>query len=93
MAYKLAGVQLLRDSSQQASQGETISFITDAHPGDLLFFDDEEGMITHTGILMPEGRIIHASGRVRIDKVDHQGIFNVQTQKYSHQLRLIKKIL
>ena len=93
MAYKLAGVQLLRDSGQQATQGETISFITDAKPGDLLFFDDEEGMITHTGILMPEDKIIHASGRVRIDKVDHQGIFNVETQQYSHKLRLIKKIL
>ena len=93
MTYKLAGVQLLRDSNQQATQGETISFITDARPGDLLFFDDEEGSITHVGILLPEGRIIHASGRVRIDKVDHQGIFNLETQQYSHKLRLIKKIL
>ncbi|HSG68374.1 MAG TPA: C40 family peptidase [Bacteroidales bacterium] len=93
MTYKIAGIQLLRDASQQATQGETISFISDARPGDLLFFDDEEGMITHTGILMPEGRVIHASGKVRIDQVDHQGIFNVESGQYSHQLRLIKKIL
>jgi hypothetical protein len=93
MAYKLAGVQLLRDSAQQASQGETISFISDAIAGDLLFFDDDEGMITHTGILLPEGRIIHASGRVRIDNVDHQGIFNDEISQYTHKLRLIKKIL
>ncbi|MBN1792053.1 MAG: C40 family peptidase, partial [Bacteroidales bacterium] len=65
----------------------------DARPGDLLFFDDEEGMIRHVGILLPEGRIIHASGRVRVDRVDHQGIFNVETGQYSHKLRLIKKIL
>lgn len=93
MTYKLAGVQLLRDATQQAAQGETISFISDARPGDLLFFDDEEGMITHTGILMPNQRVIHASGFVRIDKVDHQGIFNSKTGTYTHQLRLIKKIL
>jgi hypothetical protein len=93
MTYKLAGVQLLRDASQQATQGETISFISDAKDGDLLFFDDEEGLITHVGILLPEGRIIHASGKVRIDKVDHEGIFNAGTQRYSHKLRLIKKIL
>lgn len=93
MAYKIAGIQLLRDASQQATQGETISFISDARPGDLLFFDDEEGTITHTGILMPEGRVIHASGRVRIDAVDHQGIFDSETGHYSHKLRLIKKIL
>ncbi len=93
MTYKIAGVQLLRDSTQQAMQGENISFITDAKPADLLFFDNDEDMITHVGILLPEGRIIHASGSVRIDKIDHQGIFNVDTKKYSHKLRLIKKIL
>lgn len=93
MTYKLAGVQLLRDASQQATQGETINFISDAKPGDLLFFDNEEEEITHTGILLNEGRIIHASGQVRIDKVDHEGIFNIQSGKYSHKLRLIKKIL
>jgi len=93
MTYKLAGIQLLRDSTQQATQGETISFITDAKPGDLLFFDDEEGAIMHVGILLPEGKLIHASGMVRIDKVDHQGIYNTEMGKYSHKLRLIKKIL
>ncbi len=93
MAYKLAGVQLLRDSTQQATQGENISFITDAKPGDLLFFDDEESAITHVGILLTEEKIIHASGHVRIDQVDHQGIFNKESGQYSHQLRLIKKIL
>ena len=86
MSYKLAGVQLLRDSAQQALQGETISFITDAKPGDLLFFDDAEGAITHTGILLPEERIIHASGSVRIDKVDHEGIFNTDISQYTHKL-------
>ena len=93
MTYKIAGIQLLRDASQQASQGETISFISDAKAGDLLFFDDEEGMITHTGILLPDTKVIHASGKVRIDKVDHQGIFDLETGQYSHALRLIKKIL
>jgi cell wall-associated NlpC family hydrolase len=93
MTYKLAGVQLLRDASQQATQGETISFISDAKPGDLLFFDDDEGMITHTGILLPENRVIHASGKVRIDNIDHQGIYDPRKGKYTHPLRMIKKIL
>jgi gamma-D-glutamyl-L-lysine dipeptidyl-peptidase len=93
MSYKLAGVQILRDAAQQAMQGETLSFISDAKPGDLLFFDDDEGSITHTGILMPGERVIHASGKVRVDKVDHQGIFNHEKGIYSHQLRLIKKVL
>jgi len=59
----------------------------------LAFFDNDEGVITHVGIIIDEGRIIHSSGFVRIDKFDHQGIFNVQTGNYSHKLRVIKRVL
>ena len=93
MAYHLSGIKLLRDASQQANQGETISLISDASPADLCFFDNSEGEITHVGILLPDAKILHASGCVRIDSIDHQGIFNLSTQSYSHKLRLIKKII
>lgn len=93
MAYHLSGIKLLRDASQQATHGETINLISDASPADLCFFDNEEGEITHVGILLPDSKIIHASGRVRIDSIDHQGIFNASTQTYSHKLRIIKKII
>ena len=53
----------------------------------------DRGKVVHTGIIMPEGQIIHASGQVRIDKLDHFGIFNVDQNKYSHKLRVIKRIL
>lgn len=93
MAFYLSGIKLLRDASQQATQGETINLISDAAPADLCFFDNEEGEITHVGILLPDSKILHASGHVRIDSVDHQGIFNSETQTYSHKLRIIKKII
>lgn len=93
MAYHLSGIKLLRDASQQATQGETINLISDASPADLCFFDNEEGEITHVGLLLPDMKIIHASGQVRIDSIDHQGIYNSNTQSYSHKLRLIKKII
>jgi cell wall-associated NlpC family hydrolase len=93
MVYKISGIKLLRDASQQATQGETVNFISEAKSGDLIFFDDDEGDIIHTGILLPENKIIHASGHVRIDRIDHNGIFNNQTNKYTHKLRLIKKII
>ena len=80
----------MRDASQQACQGETINFISEATPGDLLFFDNEERDIIHSGILLPDNKIIHASGKVRIDDIDHHGIFIKESQKYSHKLRLIK---
>lgn len=93
MVYKLCGHKLLRDASQQAAQGEALSFIEESEPGDLAFFDNEEGVIVHVGIIMKDNYIIHAHGKVRIDRIDHSGIFNVDTQRHTHKLRVIKKII
>lgn len=93
MVYKLNGYQLLRDASQQATQGEPLSFIEESEPGDLAFFDNEEGNIIHVGIIMADNHIIHASGKVRIDRLDHLGIYNAETNKHTHKLRVIKKII
>jgi gamma-D-glutamyl-L-lysine dipeptidyl-peptidase len=84
---------LKRDASQQALEGETLSFPEEALPGDLAFFDDEEGKVIHVGIILGNGKIIHASGQVRIDKLDHHGIFREEDKKYSHKLRMIKRIM
>ncbi len=93
MVYKLNGVKLKRDAYQQAEQGETLSFVEEAEEGDLAFFDNEEGKIVHVGIVMSDNKIIHASGKVRIDGFDHQGIFNNDKKNYSHRLRLLKRIV
>ncbi len=93
MVYRLKQIKLLRDASQQASQGEIVMLLDEAEPSDIAFFDDEEGNINHTGILVDRSRIIHASGIVRIDPVDHQGIYNNTEEKYTHKLRLIKRIV
>ena len=93
MVYKLNGYKLLRDASQQSMQGEALSFIEESEQGDLAFFDNEEGNIIHVGIIMEDNYIIHASGKVRIDRLDHLGIFNAETNKHTHKLRVIKKII
>ena len=93
MVYKLNGFALLRDASQQAAQGEALSFIEESEPGDLAFFDNQEGHITHVGIIMEDHHIIHAHGKVRIDRLDHSGIYNVDIKKHTHKLRVIKKII
>jgi hypothetical protein len=93
MVYKLNGYKLLRDASQQAKQGEALSFIEESEPGDLAFFDNEEGNIIHVGIIMENNYIIHASGKVRIDRLDHLGIYNGDLNKHTHKLRVIKKII
>lgn len=93
MIYKMAGFRLLRDASQQARQGEPLSFIEESEPGDLAFFDNKDGRIIHVGLMMADNYIIHAHGKVRIDRIDHTGIFNIDTNTYSHKLRVIKRIL
>lgn len=93
MVYKLNGYKLLRDASQQALQGEALSFIEESEPGDLAFFDNEEGNIIHVGIIMENNYIIHASGKVRIDRLDHLGIYNAELNKHTHKLRVIKKVI
>ncbi len=93
MVYKLNGYKLLRDASQQATQGEALSFIEESEPGDLAFFDNSEGIITHVGIIMKDNYIIHAHGKVRIDRLDHSGIYNVDKKIHTHKLRVIKKVI
>lgn len=93
MVYKLNGYKHLREVSQQATQGEALSFIEESEPGDLVFFDDYEGNIVHVGILMKDNYIIHVHGKVRLDRLDHSGIYNIETKLHTHKLRVIKKII
>jgi gamma-D-glutamyl-L-lysine dipeptidyl-peptidase len=82
-----------RDSRQQVDNGINVNFISEARAGDLAFFDNEEGEIIHTGIILKNQEIIHASGRVRVDRIDHQGIYNSTIRRYTHRLRVVKNIL
>jgi hypothetical protein len=91
--FRIMGTQLARDTGDQHKQGETVNLLAESRPGDLVFFDDEEGNIVHVGVLLDRERILHASGHVRMDPVDHQGIYNERAGSYSHRLRLIKRIL
>jgi len=92
LVYKIHGIQLPRNGSKQIMYGKEVNFLEEAHKGDLLFFDNPKGEISHVGLLVDTGLIIHASGRVRIDAVDHQGIFRKEFGEYSHKLRIIKRI-
>lgn len=93
IVYKMLGLNINRDAWQQAEQGRVVDFLTEAKAGDLAFFDNAEGKITHVGIMLNNSQIIHASGRVKIDRIDNQGIFALDENKYSHKLRIIKRYL
>jgi len=93
MVYRMNGHSLPRDASQQAQLGETLSFIAESEAGDLAFFDDDEGKIVHVGILLENHHILHAHGKVRIDRIDQTGIYNDELKQHSHKLRIIKKMI
>ena len=89
--FKMLDIKLPRDAYQQAEMGESIGFLQEAVCGDLAFFDNAEGKITHVGILLNAENIIHSAGKVRMDKIDNVGIINTDTGERTHQLRLIKR--
>ena len=93
IVFKINGIKIMRDASQQSTQGNSVNFISEAQPGDLAFFDNDEEEIVHVGIILKENKIIHASGKVRIDNIDHYGIFNKNSNSYTHKLRLIKNYI
>lgn len=89
--YKCLNISLLRDAYQQATQGGEVKVLQEVKCGDLAFFDNAEGKITHVGILLNDHEIIHSSGKVRLDKIDAQGILNTDTGERTHQLKVIKR--
>lgn len=93
LIYQSFGHALPRDAYQQAELGHTVDFLSEIENGDLAFFDNEQGRINHVGILLDSETIIHASGRVRIDSMDQEGIFNKELNKYTHKLRIIKRYI
>lgn len=93
LVFKIHNIKLPRDTYQQAEVGEVLSFVEESQPGDLAFFENSEGKIIHVGIMLENQKIIHASGKVRIDTLDSSGIFNKEMNKHTHKLRVIKNII
>lgn len=93
VVYKICGIPVARDAAQQITQGDAVDFIGEALPGDLAFFENEEGNIVHTGIMISSSRIIHASAYVKTDHIDHEGIFDTKRNHYSHKLRMIRRFV
>ena len=92
LCAKVAGFKLPRDASQQVNHGVTVNFLSDAKSGDIAFFENEHRRITHVGILLSNDKIIHASGKVRIDTLDQTGIFNKETNRHTNVLSVIKRL-
>ena len=92
LCARAAGKKLPRDASEQVKEGELVYFLPEIQPGDLAFFGNEDGRIIHVGMMLDTERILHASGRVRIDYLDQTGIFNKERNAHTHRLQVIKRL-
>lgn len=92
VCFKACGIPLLRDASQQATQGNPVATLADAQRDDLCFFQNAEGRVVHVGIYLGGDQIIHASGQVRIDTLTPQGIVNIDTRQLTHTLHSIRRV-
>jgi cell wall-associated NlpC family hydrolase len=90
--YKQLGFDLPRDAWQQAKKGKKVIFFSEVQCGDLAFFGNEK-KITHVGILLGDGNVIHASGKVRIDAIDKKGIINAETGKRMMGLKKVRRVV
>jgi len=93
VVYAMCGVSLQRNASEQVENGQVIDFLSEAEAGDLAFFENSYGRIIHVGILLNYHQIIHASGWVKIENIDSQGIISAQTGEYTHNLRIVKRLI
>ncbi len=92
MLWRSRGLQIPRTTKAQSELGNAINFMHEVAAGDLAFFDNEKGEIDHVGLLLERGRVLHAYQQVRIDRFDQQGIYCTEKDKYTHKLRIIKRI-
>lgn len=90
--YRFYEIELPRDASQQEKTGTEVKF-EEIKKGDIAYFHNEKGNVTHVGIVLDNFSFIHASGRIRIDRITSTGIFNDEMKKETHQLHSIKRIL
>lgn len=93
MVFKIANISLPREASQQVYTGTAVDFVEQSMPGDVAFFENRTGRVTHCGIILPDSEVIHAFGSVRIDKIDHYGIYDRAAKRYTHRLRVVRRML
>lgn len=91
--FKIIGIKLPREANQQVYLGEAVDFVEEARAGDIAFFEDSKGRVSHVGLMLSDSEILHAHGKVRIDKIDHFGIYSEEESRYTHKLRVVKRIL
>lgn len=93
LIYKCVGIDINRDAKDQVYQGKPIKSLSEAQKGDLAFFINQREEIHHVGLILDEYKIIHAAGKVRVDQITKDGIYNNVLKKLTHRLHSIKRMI
>ena len=93
LVYRILNLRLPRRADAMVERGELVDFVVQAQVGDVAFFDNAKRKIEHVGLLLPDSKILHVGDRVRVDALDHYGIFNYDLGRYTHRLRVVKRVL
>ncbi len=93
VAFKMIGHQLPRSILDQSKQGMDVGFASHSQIGDLAFFHNGDHLIQHVGMILNDNQVIHVHGQVRIDYLDHQGIFDKQSKRYIYLLKTLRRII
>jgi gamma-D-glutamyl-L-lysine dipeptidyl-peptidase len=97
--FFLSGIDLMRDSSQQARQGAAVPLdgdLSQLKKGDLLFFGRRPRRggperVVHVGLYLGDKLFIHSSERVRISSLDPQS--PIRDENRIRTLLLARRIL
>jgi cell wall-associated NlpC family hydrolase len=89
--FKTLNIILPRDSKEQSNFGVEIK--QGYKLGDLAFFGENVNKISHVGIFIDNETIVHAYGKVRVDKINSKGIYNTEEERITHFLQKVNRIL
>lgn len=92
LVFSICGIKIPRDAYNQIESGKKLNF-SETRPGDLIFFINDSDRIHHVGIALKDDKIIHASGKVRIDTLNNDGILrnSIISHKYHSTVRISEK--
>ncbi|NNE27742.1 MAG: C40 family peptidase [Saprospiraceae bacterium] len=91
IVFKMIGINIPRYPEEISVLGDDIGFYNEAVPGDIAFFGKGNKDISHIGVIIEDGLILHAYGRVKADRLDQQGIYDLDEKRYTFKLRSIRR--
>ena len=93
MVFKICGYSLGHRTEELHKHVKSVKDLHSTKLGDVAFFHHRKYKRMNIGLVLDENRILHVDGRVRIDQLMEEGVLNLETKIYTHQLSAMGRIL